>query len=196
MESATTILDSCASTFSQCGMCTKKEQLRIGVLIISFILGTVDMVTDWINYIQWSSVGGYDQYYFAFIFQTTFLCAAVAGSILWAIEVLLMIHRSRVFLQRRLERSKTEPMPNGGITNESKMELIVEKIGINRQTIDRTYGRSTSGSFTALRSVLAFLWSTCKAEEFFPYNHSYYCILNVKLNVDNVYSLLGIVWMQ
>ena len=130
MESATNLLDSCASTFSQCGMCTKKEQLKIGVLIISFILGTVDMVTDWINYIQWSSVGGYDQYHFAFIFQTTFLCAAVAGSILWAIEVLLMMNRSRVFLQRRLERSKTEPMPNGGIKNESKWNSLWERMGL------------------------------------------------------------------
>ena len=82
MEAATDLLDGCASTFSQCRICNKKEQLKIVVLIISFILGTVDMVTDWTNYIQWSSVGGYDQHYFVYIFQITFLCAAVAGTIL------------------------------------------------------------------------------------------------------------------
>ena len=85
MEATTALLD---------WMCTKKEQLKIGVLIVSFILGTVDMVTDWINYIQWRSVGGYDQHYFVYIFTTTFLCAATVGTVLWTIEIFLLFHRS------------------------------------------------------------------------------------------------------
>ena len=78
METATAILDSCDSVFSQCGICTKKELFKIGFLVISFILGTADMVTDWK---QWSLVGGYDQHYFIFIFQSTFPCAAAAGTV-------------------------------------------------------------------------------------------------------------------
>ena len=105
-------MDSCASIFSQCGMCTKKEQLRIAVLIISFILGTVDMVTDWINYIQWKSVGGYDQHYFVYIFTTTFLCAASVGTVLWMIEVIIMIHRSWKFIQRHQNQSNTKVRRN------------------------------------------------------------------------------------
>ena len=107
MESATTLLEGCVSTASQCGICTKKEQLKIGFLVISFILGTVDMVTDWINWNQWRSVGGYDQHYFVYIFITAFLCAAGVGTVLWLIEVILMIHRFWKFIRERLRRSKT-----------------------------------------------------------------------------------------
>ena len=99
METAVAILDGITSVFV-IELCTKQELLKIGVLIISFILGTVDMVTDWINYIQWSSVGGYDQYYFVFILTTTFLCASLVGTALWIFEVFLTIKRSRESIQR------------------------------------------------------------------------------------------------
>ena len=89
METAAAILDSCDNVFSQCDMPTKKELLKISFLITSFILGTVDLITDWINWKQWSSVGGYDQHYLMHIFQTTFLCAAVVGTILWIIRLRL-----------------------------------------------------------------------------------------------------------
>ena len=130
MEAATDLLDGCASTFSQCGICSKKEQLKIGVLIISFILGTVDMVTDWINYIQWSSVGGYDQHYFVNIFKTTFLCAVVAGTILWTIDLILIIHRSCVFLRRHLNQSKAEERTSEENTEKSKCNLLSERSGL------------------------------------------------------------------
>ena len=108
MEATTALLDGCASIFSQCEMCTKREQLKIGVLIISFILGTVDMVTDWINWIQWRSVGGYDQHYFVYIITTTFLCAATMGTVLWTIEIFLLFHRSWKFIQRHGNQSNTK----------------------------------------------------------------------------------------
>ena len=90
--------------FSRCELCIKQELLKMFILIVTFILGTVDLVTDWINFIQWSTVGGYDQYNFVSIFQTTFLFAAFAGTILWTIEVALLVVRSRECIQRYRER--------------------------------------------------------------------------------------------
>ena len=106
METAAAILDSCDNVFSQCDMLTKKELLKISFLITSFILGTVDLITDWINWKQWSSVGGYDQHYLMHIFQTTFLCAAVVGTILWTVELFLTIIRTYESFPRHQKRSK------------------------------------------------------------------------------------------
>ena len=65
METATSILDSFDSMFERFELCTKHKLLKLGVIIISFILGTVDMVSDWIN---WKSngvpFGGYDSILF------------------------------------------------------------------------------------------------------------------------------------
>ena len=110
METATAVLDSFDSVFERFELCTKQELLKIGFLVISFILGTVDMVTDWINWKQWSTFGGYSQYYFMYIFQTAFLCAAVVGTILWTAEAFLMIKRSREFILRYQQRSSTNKM--------------------------------------------------------------------------------------
>ena len=136
MESATTLLEGCISTVSQCGICTKKKQLKIGVLIVSFILGTVDMVTDWINWNQWTSVGGYDQFHFIFIFQIAFLCATAAGTFLWTIEVILMIHRSCGLFQKGLNQSKEEPNLNEEYTNKSKCSSLSERMGLTSKAID------------------------------------------------------------
>ena len=106
METATAILDSCDNVFSQCDVPTKKELLKIIFLIINFILGTVDMVTDWMNGKQWNSAGGYDQHYLNNIYTTTFLCAAIVGTILWTVELFLMIIRTRESFQRHQKRSK------------------------------------------------------------------------------------------
>ena len=95
MEATTALSDGIANIFSLCGLCTEKQRLKIVVLIVSFILETVDMVTDWMNWNQWRSVGGYNLYHFVFIFQTTFLCAATMGTLLWTIEVMLIIHKCR-----------------------------------------------------------------------------------------------------
>ena len=129
METATNILESFDSVFERFELCTKHKLLKIGVIIISFILGTVDMVTDWINYIQWSSIGGYDQYYFVDIFQTAFLCAGVAGTILWTVEVFLMIKRSREFIRRCQKKPSTNTMEKWKRTQESEHTSWSSRVG-------------------------------------------------------------------
>ena len=57
-------------------------------MAITFILMTFDLVTDWINWKQWSEAGGYDLYHFVFIFTTAFLCVALVGTILWITETI------------------------------------------------------------------------------------------------------------
>ena len=71
----------------------KNKRCKQIILIISFTLLTFDMVTDWINWAEWSKVGGYDQYYFASIFQKIFLCVAAVGTGLWIIEVFVIFKK-------------------------------------------------------------------------------------------------------
>ena len=55
------------------------------------MLMTFDLVTDWINWKQWSEVGGYYGHHLMFIFKTTFLCVASVGTILWIIETITIV---------------------------------------------------------------------------------------------------------
>ena len=79
--------------FSCCELCVQNRRWKQFVLVVTFVLMTFDMVTDWINWTQWSGVGGYDQYYFASIFEKLFLCVAAVGSGLWIIEVFVIIKK-------------------------------------------------------------------------------------------------------
>ena len=79
--------------FSCCEPCVRNKRCKQIIFVISFVLITVDVITDWLNWVQWSGVGGYDQYYFASIFETTFLCVAAVGTGLWVIEVLVIVKK-------------------------------------------------------------------------------------------------------
>ena len=129
METAAAILDSCDNVFFQCDVPSKKELLKISFLIISFILGTVDIITDWINWNRWSSFGGYDQYYFVYIFQTAFLCAAVVGTILWTAELFLMIKRSQESIRSYQKRSSIKAMEQWKITQRSEHSSWSSRVG-------------------------------------------------------------------
>ena len=65
------------------------------------------MITDWINWAEWSKVGGYDQYYFASIFQKIFLCVAAVGTGLLIIEVFVIIKKWINIYRKPLERNGT-----------------------------------------------------------------------------------------
>ena len=79
--------------FSCCEPCVRNRRWKQVILVISFVLVTVDVVTDWINWVQWSGVGGYDQYYFASIFERVFLCVAAVGTGLWIIELFVIVKK-------------------------------------------------------------------------------------------------------
>ena len=121
-----TILDCCANMIS---LCSKKEQLKICVEIISFILGTIDMVTDWINWNQWRFVGGYDQHYFIDIFTTAFFCVAVVGTVLWIAEVFILITRFSEYSRRYKERSKTGMREYGDHIKELEHSSWLDRLG-------------------------------------------------------------------
>ena len=90
--------------FSCCEPCVKNRRWKQIILVISFVLVTVDVVTDWLNWIQWSGVGGYDQYYFASIFERVFLCVAAVGTGLWIIELLVIVRKWINIYQEQPER--------------------------------------------------------------------------------------------
>ena len=128
METTTDILDSFDTILERFELCTKHKLLKMAVLVISFILGTIDMVTDWMNWKQWSTYGGYDQHYFVSIFQTAFLVAALMGTILWVIEAFLMIHRCRGHIRKYQKKFKTkekETVKNMQKNLPSKLSFIV-----------------------------------------------------------------------
>ena len=127
METTGNILDSCASILSQCELCSQMELLKIGVFIVIFILGTFDIVTNWMNWKPWNSVEGFDLHYFLNIFQIAFLCTAIVGTFLWAIEVVFMIQRSWHFIRRYQSRSNTKNMKN--LRNIQESEYNSSKVG-------------------------------------------------------------------
>ena len=133
MEATTALSDGIASIFSLCGLCTEKQRLQIVVPIVSYILETVDMVTDWMNWNQWRSVGGYNLYHFVFIFQTTFLRAAAMGTLLWTIQVILIIHKCRQFIRtnrnRYRNRFRREEMGNVSHVQESEDSSLSSRFG-------------------------------------------------------------------
>ena len=59
--------------FSCCELCVENKRCHLIILVVTFVLMTFDMITDWINWIEWYGIGGYDQYFFASMFETVFL---------------------------------------------------------------------------------------------------------------------------
>ena len=89
MEILSTVQES-SHTFTCCELCVRNIRCRVVILAITFILMTFDMVTDWINWKQWSGAGGYDQHRLVDIFTTAFLCVALVGTVLWIIEIIII----------------------------------------------------------------------------------------------------------
>ena len=79
--------------FSCCEPCVRKRRWKQIFTVVTFMLMTFDLVTDWLNWIQWLGVGGYDQYYFVSIFERLFLCIAAVGTGLWIIEVFVIVKK-------------------------------------------------------------------------------------------------------
>ena len=79
------------NVFSCCEARTKNKRCKQVILVITFILLTFDLVTDWINWKQWSEVGPYSWHQFVFIYRTTFLCVAVVGTVLNTTEAITIV---------------------------------------------------------------------------------------------------------
>ena len=90
MDALSTVQD-LGHTFTCCEPCVQNSGCRRVILAITFILATFDLVTDWVNWNQWSVVGGYDQHHFVYIFQTAFFCVASVGTVLWIIETIIIV---------------------------------------------------------------------------------------------------------
>ena len=132
--------------FSCCKPCVRNKRCKQIILLISFLLITVDVVTDWISWAEWSKVGGYDQYYFVSIFQKAFLCVAAVGTGLWIIEVFIItkmfINICREYPERnrsldQMDFHKCLPKPGDFLDN----VLSKQDIGnCNRQKIRNNNG--------------------------------------------------------
>ena len=79
--------------FSCCELCVENKRCHLIILVVTFVLMTFDMITDWINWIEWYGIGGYDQYFFASMFETIFLCVAAVGTALWIMEVFVIVKK-------------------------------------------------------------------------------------------------------
>ena len=92
--------------FSSCELCVRNITCKLIILIISFILTTFDTITDWINYNEWRGVGGFDQYYFVFIFQMVFMSVAIVGTLLWIVELFVIIKKSESIYRQHIRNIK------------------------------------------------------------------------------------------
>ena len=97
--------------FSCCEGRMKNKRCKRVILMITFILMTFDLVTDWINWKQWSDVGGYNWHHLVFIFRSTFLFVASTGTIMIVVK-LFRIHR--------IERSDSENLEDARRTREQE----------------------------------------------------------------------------
>ena len=98
--------------FSCCELCTENRRCHLVILVITFVLMTFDMITDWINWIEWYGIGGYDQYFFASVFETIFLCVAVVSTVLWIVEVIVIIKKWINIYRKRPQRKPTTNAQN------------------------------------------------------------------------------------
>ena len=176
METTTSVLDSIGGVFERFELCTIRELLKIVVLAIGFILGTVDLVTDWINWKQWNSVSGGSKILPIHTFQTVFLCVAVVGTILWTIEVCLMIHSSREHILRYKKKFKTTGKECAKKTQKSSSSK--SKLSFTVRLLVGLFEDLPVVFFTVLLKSRTILWNS-NTTRTFSSNDSYCCILGV-----------------
>ena len=87
---------------------------------------TFDLVTDWINWKQWSEVGGYNWHHLVFIFRSSFLSVASAGTVLWITETIIII--VKLFSIHRIERSDIKNLEDARGTREQEGQVKKHKI--------------------------------------------------------------------
>ena len=75
MEAPSTEQDQ-SHTVTSCEPCVQNIRCRTVILIITAILATFNLVTDWMNLKQWWHAGGYDKYLSVFSFTKIFLYSA------------------------------------------------------------------------------------------------------------------------
>ena len=97
---------------------TNTRYLQV-ILIVTFILSTFDLITNWINWKQWSDVGGYDQHRIVYIFTTAFLCVALFGTVLWIIETICIV--VKLFCIHRTKKIQVENPTD--LTDESEEKV-------------------------------------------------------------------------
>ena len=105
----------------------KNKRCKQVILVITFILMTFDLVTDWINWKQWSEVGGYNWHHLVFIFRSSFLSVASTGTVLWITETITIV--VKLF---RIHRSDSENMEDARGTREQEGQ--VKKLEIEKCT--------------------------------------------------------------
>ena len=135
-------LQEVGNVFSCCELCTENRRCHLIILAITLVLMTFDMITDWINWIEWYGVGGYDQYFFASMFETIFLCVAVVSTTLWIMEVIVIIKKWINIYRKDPERKTTAYDQN--IFERNKYILEPE---VKNYPEDEEEGRSKHSSY-------------------------------------------------
>ena len=122
--------------FSCCESCVKNKRCKQIILVVTFVLMTFDVVTDWLNWLEWREVGGYDQYYFVSIFQKFFLTVAAVGTGLWILELFVLIksfinfshEEDGLIVQRRFHECLPEPeIPDDLEVNNNKFHSFTKE---------------------------------------------------------------------
>ena len=185
MEAVSTV-DNLSHTFTCCEPCVKNYRCRKVIMAITFILMTFDLVTDWINWKQWSEAGGYDQYHFVFIFTTAFLCVALIGTTLWITET--------IAISLKLLGIIKTVGKHGLIHNKGKYDANEEIKIIKRERLARRLGilalilTGLLEDFpvpNVFHLYFSNVWYTCKTGSFIKPHYGNNSVIHVKLTVDH-----------
>ena len=134
MEAVSTAQD-LSNTFTCCEPCIKNARCRKAFLIITFILVTFDLVTDWINWKQWSQVGGYSFHHLVYIFTTAFLCVASVGTVLWTIETFIIVMKFYLIHKSTKNPPDEREKYVETLTTDSEQETTMQETEISPQIL-------------------------------------------------------------
>ena len=122
------------NVFSCCERCTKNKRCKQTILVITFILMSFDLVTDWINWKLWLEVGGYSFHYLVFVFKTTFLCVAVVGTVIYTTETIVIV--LKLFRIHRMETIDIEnPSDERRVSPQEIRGFCEQEIKVNEAEI-------------------------------------------------------------
>ena len=125
--------------FSCCETRTKNKRCRQVILVLTFILMTFDLATDWINWKQWSEVGGYNWHHLIFIFRTTFLCVVIVGTVIYTTETFTIV--VKLFRIHTLETSDDENPSDERKVIPHQMRQFCNKQEMNIDEMEKSFDR-------------------------------------------------------
>ncbi len=99
-------------TIVNCAECCLKESKgKLVVAVITFVLQTIDVITDWVNWKNWHLVVNREAHHSLGRYVAVFRVVAICSSVLWGLELIIFVAKVCTFLhpQTQVQDINTEP---------------------------------------------------------------------------------------